>query len=156
MSDPTLPNTGAGSGEFAGASREEMHSALFAQMVMQQSNLALMLLGKVAHPETGKTVRDLEAARFFIDQLEMLEAKTKGNLTSPETALLKQTLITLRLAFVEAVNAPPEPPPASAKPANTPPAEESPAAGPENRTAPAGTADAASEEDSRKRFSKKY
>ena len=156
MSDPTLPNTGAGGGEFTGTTREEMHSALFAQMVMQQSNLALMLLGKVAHPETGQTVRDLEAARFFIDQLEMLEAKTKGNLSSPETALLKQTLMSLRLAFVEAVNAPPEPPPASAKAATTPTGEDSPAAVTENKTEPAETPDAVNEEESRKRFSKKY
>src|SRR5579859_1515099 len=86
--------------------REEMHSALFAQLVMQQSNLAMMLLGKVAHPETGKAVKDLDAAQLFIDQLEMLEAKTKGNLTKEEAALLKQNLMTLRLNFVEAVEAP--------------------------------------------------
>ena len=67
-------------------SREEIMSALFAHMVMQQSSMAMMLLGKAAHPETGQIVRDLEAAKLFIDQLEMLEAKTKGNLTAPEAA----------------------------------------------------------------------
>ena len=36
--------------------RDEMMSALFAHMVMQQTNMAMMLLGKVAHPETGKTI----------------------------------------------------------------------------------------------------
>ena len=41
------------------ASREEMRSALFAQLVVQQTNMALMLLGQVPHPETGETVRDL-------------------------------------------------------------------------------------------------
>jgi len=34
--------------------REEMTSAIFVQMVMQQANLALMLLGRVPHPQTGK------------------------------------------------------------------------------------------------------
>ena len=57
-----------------------MMSALFAQLVIQQSNMAMLLMGKVPHPQTGETVRDVEAARLFIDQLEMLEAKTKGNL----------------------------------------------------------------------------
>ena len=84
-----------------------MRSALFAQMVMQQSSMAMMLLGKTAHPETGKIVRDLEAARLFIDQLEMLEFKTKGNLNQEEAALLKQSLMSLRMAFVEAVDSPP-------------------------------------------------
>lgn len=93
----------------AGLSREQIMSALFAQLVVQQSNLAMMLLGKVAHPETGETVRDMEAARLFIDQLEMLEAKTKGNLTREEAALLKQSLMALRMAFVEAVESPKAP-----------------------------------------------
>ena len=85
-------------------SKDEMMTYLFAQMVMQQSNLAMMMLGQTAHPETGKPIRDLEAARLFIDQLEMLEAKTKGNLTKEEAALLKQNLMSLRLAFVEAAD----------------------------------------------------
>src|SRR5437016_927506 len=86
---------------------EEMTTALFAHLVMQQSNMAMMLLGKVAHPETGKTIRDLEAAKLFIDQLEMLEAKTKGNLSKEEAAMLKQNLMGLRMAFVEVVESSP-------------------------------------------------
>ena len=84
-----------------------MRSALFAHMVMQQSGMAMMLLGKTAHPETGEIHRDLEAAKLFIDVLEMLEYKTKGNLAQEETALLRQTLMSLRMAFVEAVDSPP-------------------------------------------------
>jgi len=87
-------------------SREEMMSALFAQLVVQQSNMAMLLMGKVPHPQTGQTVRDIEAARLFIDQLEMLEAKTKGNLTKDEDQLLKQSLMSLRMAFVESVESP--------------------------------------------------
>ena len=43
---------------------------------------------------------------MFIDQLEMLEAKTKGNLNRQEDGLLKQALAALHMAFVEAVDAP--------------------------------------------------
>jgi len=124
--------------------REELQAAMFAQLVMQQANLAMMLLGRMPNPETGETMRDLEAAQVFINQLEMLEAKTKGNLTPPEAAMLKQTLMSLRMTFVEAVNAPPTPEPAAA-------ATPTPAA--ENKTPPA---EAAGGEDSSKRFSKKY
>src|SRR5438046_8752275 len=84
-------------------SRQEELSFLFAQLVLQQSNMAMMLMGKVAHPESGKVVQDVDAARLFIDQLEMLEAKTKGNLSKEEDHLLKQTLMSLRLNFVETV-----------------------------------------------------
>src|SRR5258707_3169238 len=88
--------------------RDEMMSALFAHLVMQQSNMALMLMGKAPHPETGKTMQDLESAKLFIDLLEMLEAKTKGNLTKEEQNLLKQTLMAVRMGFVEAVESPSE------------------------------------------------
>src|ERR1051326_9119762 len=84
--------------------REQMMSALFAGMVIQQGNMALTFLGKLPHPETNETIRDTETAKVFIDQLEMLEVKTKGNLDRREEALLKQTLMTVRLAFVETVD----------------------------------------------------
>jgi uncharacterized protein DUF1844 len=138
----------------ANASREEIMSALFANMVVQQTNLAMMMLGRVAHPETGQFIQDVETARMFIDQLEMLEVKTKGNLTKEEEGLLKQGLTALRMAFVEAVESPaagqprpsaggsaPAPPPGPAEPKTQPP--------------PAPAASTA-EEESRKKFSKKY
>jgi hypothetical protein len=92
--------------ELADLTREEIQAALFAQMVMQQSSMALMLMGKSPRPDTGQTVRDIEGARMFIDQLEMLEAKTRGNLSKEEELILKQTLMGLRMAFVEAVEKP--------------------------------------------------
>src|SRR6266699_3617470 len=89
----------------ANASREEIMAALFANMVIQQTNMAMMLLGKVPHPETGQIIQDLEAAKMFIDQLEMLEVKTRGNLNKQEDGLLKQALSALHMTFVEAVDA---------------------------------------------------
>src|SRR5215475_4943183 len=86
--------------------RDEMMSALFAHLVMQQSNMAMMLMGKTPHPQSGEAVRDLESAKLFIDLLEMLEAKTKGNLTKEEQSLLKQSLMAVRMGFVEAVESP--------------------------------------------------
>src|ERR1700751_2953576 len=89
--------------DLAHASREEILAALFANMVIQQTNMAMLLLGKVAHPETGKIVQDVEAAKMFIDQLEMLQEKTKGNLSKQEENLLKQALAAFHMAFVESV-----------------------------------------------------
>jgi hypothetical protein len=125
-------------------------SALFGHLVIQQSNMAMMLLGKVTHPETGQVVQDLDGAKLFIDQLEMLEEKTKGNLNKEESSLLKQSLMALRLAFVEAVEAP-------AQPATKPQAQadrSQSAATP--FTAPPKAAATAAEEEHRVKFTKKY
>ena len=90
--------------EFApGPARDETHARLFSSTVMQYASTAMMFMGRAPHPETGETVKDLEAAQMFIGQLEMLEAKTKGNLSKPEEAILKQSLMAVRLAFVESV-----------------------------------------------------
>jgi hypothetical protein len=132
-------------------SPDEKLSVLFAQMIIQQSNLAMMLLGKMPHPQSGKPLHDIEGAKMFIDQMEMIEAKTKGNLSPEEEALLKQSLMSLRLAFVEAVESP-APSGSAPAPAATPPPESSPADS-GTGVAPEG---ADPEAESRKKFSKKY
>lgn len=153
MNDSTSPSGDT----LDGASREEILSALFANMVIQQTNMAMMLLGKVPHPETGQIVQDVEAARMFIDQLEMLEAKTKGNLTKQEEDLLKQALTALRMTFVEAVDAPAGRQPSSPRPKSPGPAPQ-PSAGPEaKQTAPAPSPiETPAADESRKKFTKKY
>jgi hypothetical protein len=152
------------------ADQGQLISARFASLVIQNSNMALIFLGQAPNPQTGETVRDLEHARYFIDQLEMLEVKTKGNLDKNEASLLKQSLTSLRFAFVEAASQPdPAPQDKSAPP--TPPAPASAAAAaaapatdeqempiiepvlPGEKTAPPPPAE---EEESRKKFSKKY
>ena len=95
--------------------REQSNTAMFAHLVMQHTNMALIFLGQMPNPQTGQMAQDLEHARYFIDQLEMLEVKTKGNLDKQEETLLKQSLTHLRLIFVEAVNKP-QPAAPSARP----------------------------------------
>jgi hypothetical protein len=144
----------------ANASREEIMSALFANMVIQQTNMAMMMLGKVAHPETGQFMHDMEAAKMFIDQLEMLEAKTKGNLTKQEEGLMKQALAALHMAFVEAVDAPGGQSPQPHVEQGEPPAADTgtvPEAKRPTAPAPAWAEPTAPPHDeSRKKFSKKY
>jgi hypothetical protein len=125
---------------------EQKYAAMFASLIAQQTNFALMFLGKAPSPETGKTTVDLEAAEFMINQLEMLQAKTKGNLDARETQLLQQSLMSLRMAYVEAVNATPAqtpPPPSTAVPPSAPDQSVAPEA-------------AAQSDESRKKFTKKY
>jgi len=132
------------------AGREEIMSALFAGLVMQQTNLAMMLLGKSPHPETQKTIQDIDGAKMFIDQLEMLEVKTQGNLRAGEAKLLKQSLTALRLAFVQAIDSQ-SPSTAAEQPKKPEAAEPAPSS-----TIAGQSAAPAEEEEARKKFSKKY
>jgi hypothetical protein len=138
----TAPNAAA---EDVNPTPEEVQSALFAYLIMQQSNMAMMLMGKTPNPQTGQSMRDLDAAKMFIDQVEMLEVKTKGNLNNEESSLLKQTLMTLRMSFVEAANAP-----------EKGGGKSEPAKEPASKIEPGQCASAAEDEEHRKKFSKKY
>lgn len=73
----------------------------FLDMVGLFGTQAMIALGKLANPATGKADKNMPAARLFIDTLEMLEHKTRGNLNSDETKVLQATLTDLRLMFVE-------------------------------------------------------
>ena len=42
--------------------------------------------------------------KHIIDTIEMLEEKTKGNLTAPEANFLANTLYELRMGYVRAIN----------------------------------------------------
>ncbi|MFZ4779605.1 MAG: DUF1844 domain-containing protein, partial [Terrimicrobiaceae bacterium] len=74
----------------------------FIEFVMMQAQQAAMFLGRIPNPQTGKPEVNLEIARMFIDQLEMIHEKTRGNLTSEESEILARVLSDLQLAFVQA------------------------------------------------------
>jgi len=109
----------------------------FIELVMMQAQQAAMFLGQLPGPDGQKLEANLPYARMFIDQLEMLQEKTRGNLSQEETQVLGSVLSDLRLAFVQVskIGAAVEPP-QSAPPAPEATAKvEAPAAepGPESR-----------------------
>lgn len=73
----------------------------FLDMVNLFGAQAMVSLGKVINPASGKAEKNLPAAQLFIDMLEMLERKTTGNLQPDEAKILQATLTDLRLMFVE-------------------------------------------------------
>ena len=90
----------------AKAGTPEIHSALFLQLVAGHGQMALMFLGQIENPHTGvKEAPQIEAAKIFIDQLEMLVTKTRGNLDSGESKLLERTLAAVHRAFAEVLEA---------------------------------------------------
>ncbi len=86
----------------------EMPPASFQMLVGTIASQAVMGLGAVRDPKSGGVVVDLDAARFAIDLLGVIDEKTKGNLTDEEAKDISQALAELRQRFVqvsEAVNA---------------------------------------------------
>jgi len=132
-------------------------SALFASMVIQQTNMALIFLGQAPNPETGELIHDLDTAKMLIDQLEMLALKSRNNLDPRETALLNQSLTAVRMAYVEAVEKGPKISPETLAKEKQPPAggtSSAEGAATDKPLHQPATQDADAE--SRKKFSKKY
>ncbi len=63
---------------------------------------ALIALGEMENPVDGKRMRDLEAAKFSIDMLQVLNDKTTGNLDDNEKKMLESALYDLRMRYVQA------------------------------------------------------
>ncbi len=62
---------------------------------------ALMHLGVIADPTTGKKSKNLSLAKQTIDILGMLEEKTAGNLTKDESDMLVAMLYNLRMIYIK-------------------------------------------------------
>ena len=77
------------------------NEALFMAFVINLHATTMIALGKIASPLTQKIERNLEQARFTIDLLGMLEAKTAGNRTEEESRALKTVLTELRLNYID-------------------------------------------------------
>ena len=107
---------------------EELHKALFAQLVIMLSSSALQQMGKLVDPSTGKAEANLDGAQVMIDMLDMIEAKTRGNRDAEEDRMLQDVLQSLKFNFFETVQSAPAATPAPA-PAATPAAETPPAPG---------------------------
>src|SRR6266404_3458131 len=126
-------------------------SQRFIEFVIMHAQNAALFLGQIPNPKSGEPEVNLDLARMFIDQLAMIQEKTRGNLTSEEATVLSNALSNLQMAFVEASGAgaretaAPTPPP---EPAEQPsPAEPQP-------SAPISSAEP--ETESRKKFTKSY
>ncbi|MFH7320966.1 DUF1844 domain-containing protein [Desulfurivibrio sp. D14AmB] len=72
----------------------------FTTLVISLNNSALLHLGELADPNSGKLERDLVLAKHVIDTLRLLQEKTAGNLTTKEADLLENILYDLRMRYV--------------------------------------------------------
>jgi hypothetical protein len=126
----------------------------FIEFVMMQAQNAALFLGQIPNPQTGQAEVNLEVARMFIDQLVMIQEKTRGNLTNDESTVLRNALSSLQMAFVEASQGGHS----SGAAMSSPEPEVEPAAPPADASS-VGTGEApasAPESESKKKFSKSY
>jgi len=88
-SAPT-PGTEAGSGV----------PVTFASFVISLGSSSLMLMGEQLDPQQPAMPVNLPQAKEIIDLLSVLDAKTKGNLTTEEQTVLRDMLYALRMKYV--------------------------------------------------------
>lgn len=80
---------------------EEEASERFAMLVSYLSTTAMFQLGLLPGPGGEYIPSDLANASRTIDLLEVLQEKTRGNLTSQESKLLEDVLYELRMTYLE-------------------------------------------------------
>lgn len=76
--------------------------ASFDVLVTMLFTQAMATLGHLPNPATGKAEVNKPYAKHYIDTLEMLGEKTKGNLTDEEQKVLSDALHAMRMAYVDA------------------------------------------------------
>ena len=130
-------------------------SQRFIEFVMMHAQNAALFLGQIPNPKTGEGEVNLELAKMFIDQLAMIQEKTRGNLTNEESTVLRNALSNLQMVFVEVAQMQKQ------SGARTPaPDVESAAPEPSGAAAEPGAStdspSASAEGDSKKKFTKSY
>ncbi len=74
----------------------------FNSLIFSLSSSALLHLGEIADPQTGKKKKDVALAKHTIDTIAMLKEKTKGNLNQEEEKFLDSILTDLRWRYIKA------------------------------------------------------
>ena len=142
-------------------------SQRFIEFVMMHAQNAALFLGQIPNPKTGEGEVNLELAKMFIDQLAMIQEKTRGNLTSEESTVLRNALSNLQMAYVEVAREPGRARPQPAPPGKGVPSPTEPTAPKGEPTTPGGEpprtpepsapiSSTEPETESKKKFTKSY
>ena len=135
-------------------------SQRFIEFVMMHAQNAALFLGQIPNPKTGEGEVNLELAKMFIDQLAMIQEKTRGNLTNEESTVLRNALSNLQMVYVEVAQQAPTGAAQPERPAPEPKPETSSSAEPtadKSTTAPEQPPITPSaESESKKKFTKSY
>ncbi len=81
---------------------DQLPPASLPVLVQLLASQAMLAMGKMKVPGQPDLKVDLDAARHFVDLLDVLEEKTKGNLTPDEAAMMGAVAHELRMIYVAA------------------------------------------------------
>lgn len=73
----------------------------FSSVLFSYIHVALISLGEREDPIQKKASENLEQARQMIDILDLMQQKTKGNLTEQESQYLESALYDLRMRYMK-------------------------------------------------------
>src|SRR6476661_2887081 len=103
---PAATETPAANEDSAELADPPFPPASFELLLTTLATEALVALGQVPHPATGKMEARRNQAKFLIDTVDVLRQKTAGNLTPTEQEILDSLLHQMRLVFVQTANLP--------------------------------------------------
>ncbi len=98
MNDQNKNRPDSGSGEF-------LPPLDFSSIVFPIYTQALVKLGLLEDPQSGKLETNLEYAKRLIDILDLLRDRTKGNLEEEEEKFLEAVLSQLKLHYLKKIDA---------------------------------------------------
>ncbi|MDI6845814.1 MAG: DUF1844 domain-containing protein [Candidatus Saccharicenans sp.] len=98
MNDQSKNRPDSGSGEF-------LPPLDFSSIVFPIYTQALVKLGLLEDPQSGKLETNLEYAKRLIDILDLLRDRTKGNLEEEEEKFLEAVLSQLKLHYLKKIDA---------------------------------------------------
>ena len=84
------------------AAPEQIPDASFAELLNMLAVQAMVGMGGMAGPNGERIPPNLEAAKHYVDMLQVLDEKTKNNLDEEESKLLDSLLYELRMRYVQA------------------------------------------------------
>ena len=76
----------------------------FLNFILSLSTTAMFHFGDFPDPASGKSAKNLAAAKHTIDTIGMLKTKTEGNLVDNEKTLIDTVLFELRMRYVKESN----------------------------------------------------
>lgn len=97
---PEAPAPAASGPHPSEAPRMPWPAASLAMLLNTLGTQALLALGQPADEHSPPATPDLDQAKYLIDTLQVLEDKTRGNLTEAEARMLGSLLHELRIGYV--------------------------------------------------------
>jgi Domain of unknown function (DUF1844) len=99
-SGPKAAGSPTAGGEPAEGDDFAMPPASLEMLISSLVTEAMIAMGQIPHPATGKSEFRPNQAKYLIDTIAVLSEKTKGNVTPEEEQAFVNLLHQLRLAFV--------------------------------------------------------